>query len=176
VPRPAWVRISKSRAGFAATVFMTRGRDQTGIFRRQTPMRGDCDIKRAQDGQFMTMGVVNCFLKIGRVARRPCHILDVGTTTHRPAGNRYALNRSHDQRSRGSTGYYGRVRFIAVCGNKEAFYGFISRGSNVWFALRVQTRYRVVAHPSRPWLPPKGGSTSVRKWSNGVALNHPILK
>jgi hypothetical protein len=65
---------------------------------------GNGDMKWARDGQFMTMEVVNCFLKIGRVACRRCHILDVRTTAHRPAGNRYALNRRHDQRSRGSTG------------------------------------------------------------------------
>src|SRR3954470_4524744 len=58
-------------------------------------------------------------------------------------------------------------------GTKKLSISFTSRGTDVWFAFRVQTRYRVVAHPSRPWPPLKGGSASVRKWQ--MVLRSTIL-
>src|SRR3954466_1978027 len=63
-----------------------------------------CDINEPGGGQFTTLGVGECFLKIGRVAYRQCHILEMWMTTHRPIAKRYTLNCRHVQTSRDPSG------------------------------------------------------------------------
>jgi len=141
---------------------MARSLVHAGIFKGSALVRPACDINRTASRQFMTLGVVimtlevvNCFLKIGRVAHHQCHILEIRTMTHRPL--RYdTFSTVAMVKDRVAHRYKPQRYDLSWCVGTKKVSKVLPLGDPVSGSRSASRQViRVVAHPNRPGLPSK---------------------